>query len=92
MALILNVLCLDGLHPGRQVHHRHARREARPIDVYTSLMKTRLAAMTWTACKTRRSWPSKKPTATNKTFMAQAAVVDKMVEEAVAVERELLGK
>jgi hypothetical protein len=85
VALILNVLCLDGYIPaGKYIIDTH--REARPIDVYTSLMKTRLDVLD-PDCVAFKNAHRK-----NKTFMAQAAVVDKMVEEAVAVERELLGK
>jgi hypothetical protein len=73
--LILNVLCLDGYIPsGRYIIDTHP--APPPIDIYTSLMKKRLDA----------SHPEcaafKKANSRNKTFMAQAAVIDKMIKEA----------
>ena len=83
--LILNVLCFDGYIPaGRYLVS--TRPEPKPIDVYTALMKSRLDVLDPDCVAFKEAHRS------DRTFMAQAVVVDKMVEDAVKQEQELLGK
>ncbi len=83
--LVLNVLCIDGYIPaGKYIIDSHP--QPRSIDVYTSLIKTRLDPddPDCVAFKNARL--------DDRLFMSQAATLDKMVTEAVQAEKDLLKR
>jgi hypothetical protein len=91
LPLILNVLCLDGFIPaGKYIIDTHPR--PRAIDVYTSMIKARLAVHDLDCLLDPECVAFKEARRSNKKFMAQAAAVDKVAEEVVAREREVLQK
>ena len=91
VALLLNVLCIDGFIPaGKYIIDTHVR--PMPIDVYTSLVKARLAAYDLDCLQDPQIVAFKEANRNNKTFMSQAVEVDAIAAEVVANERELLQK
>jgi len=91
VALILNVLCLDGFIPaGKYIIDTHP--QPRAIDVYTSMVKARLAAHDLDCLRNPACLAFKEGRREDRRFMTQAAEVDKVAEEVIAREREVLGE